>query len=139
MNEARLEKVMIVLSAMGALLSMYLLYTTLSQDYGLCPTSGCQVVGASEYSYFIGLPVAFWGLGYYLVIFLVLTQILNGNRIELLKKSLGWLLLVGAIFTLYLRYLEFFVIHAICFWCWFSVLFVTGLIICYFLMKKRDN
>jgi uncharacterized membrane protein len=139
MNEGRLEKIMIVLSAMGALLSMYLLYTTLTQDYGLCPTNGCQVVGASEYSYFIGLPVALWGLGYYLVVFLAVTQILNGNKVELFKKALGLLLLVGVLFTIYLRYLEFFVIEAICFWCWGSVLFVAGLVVCYFLMRKRDN
>jgi uncharacterized membrane protein len=137
MKGVRLEKIMVVLSAMGALLSMYLLYTTLTQDYGLCPTNGCQVVGASQYSYFIGLPVALWGLGYYGVVLLLLVNMMSGTNVELLRKVLGVMLLVGVIFTLYLRYLEFFVIGAICFWCWLSVLFIAGLVICYFLLMKK--
>jgi uncharacterized membrane protein len=137
MKGARLEKIMVVLSAMGALLSMYLLYTTLTKDYGLCPTSGCSVVGSSKYSYFLGLPVALWGLGYYSVLFLTLVNIMNGTRVDMFRKTLGILLLIGVIFTIYLRYLEFFVIGAICFWCWFSVLFVAGLVICYFLWIRE--
>jgi uncharacterized membrane protein len=137
MKGVRLEKIMVVLSAMGALLSMYLLYTTLTQDYGLCPTNGCQVVGASQYSYFIGLPVALWGLGYYGVVLLLLVNMMSGTNVELLRKVLGVMLLVGVLFTLYLRYLEFFVIGAICFWCWLSVLFIAGLVICYFLLMKK--
>jgi uncharacterized membrane protein len=138
MKKARLEKIMVVLSAMGALLSMYLLYTTLTKDYGLCPTSGCATVGSSKYSYFIGLPVALWGVGYYCVLFFILSQMINGSKSDLLKKALPVLLIIGVLFTLYLRYLEFFVIGAICFWCWGSVIFVAGLVICYLLMLRKD-
>lgn len=116
---------------------MYLLYTTVTQNFGVCPTNGCQAVGSSEYAYFLGLPVAFWGLGYYCVLFLTITQLNNEKRFPDFMKYLGILIVIGILFTLYLRYIEFFVIEAICFWCWGSVIAVALLAIAYIMLWKR--
>jgi uncharacterized membrane protein len=82
-------------------------------------THGCETVQTSRWSKLLGLPVAAWGLGYYAVVF-VLTIIgvqdryAESHRLSLALATLtGW----GALFSLWLTYLEGFRIHAWCQWC----------------------
>lgn len=89
---------------------------------------GCDVVLESSYSVALGLPVALWGLFYYLAI-LVLAEI------YLLKKDILWmkmaaaLSLPGFLASLWLVYLQFFVIGAVCLYCMVSAATSTALFI----------
>jgi uncharacterized membrane protein len=76
-------------------------------------------VQTSQYAVFLGIPVAFYGVAGYvalLVVSLVGLQpawLPRRGPIALLAAMAG----LGLAFTVYLTYLELFVIHAICRWC----------------------
>ena len=84
-----------------------------------CGTGGCEVVQASRYAKFLGLPVALWGAGYYASVFMVATAGSLGPHSERTwpTKALlalnGW----GVLFSAYLTWAEVTRIHAICRYC----------------------
>ena len=84
-----------------------------------CGTGGCETVQLSPQSRFMGVEVAAIGFaGYALLLLLTMASLQPryANSIRLLQVIA--LLGAGAVlFTLYLKYLELFVIHAICRWC----------------------
>jgi len=113
---------------LGAYLTLY--------HYGMigtlaCGVSSCEQVQTSRWSMFLGLPVATWGAGFY-VVMLVLSIVgmqekyADSPKLSLLMVVLtGW----GALFTAWLNYLEGFVIHAWCEWCLGSASMVLVLFI----------
>lgn len=116
------------LSLAGLFIALYLwMYKLGLTGPIVCGTGGCETVQLSPYARFLGVEVALIGvLGY--VAFLVLALLGLQPR----HAGRSWparLLLVlsgGALlFTLYLKYLEFFVIHAVCRWCVASAVIVA--------------
>lgn len=84
-----------------------------------CGTGSCETVQQSPWAKFLGLPVAVWGVGYYLAVFALafagtLDRWADDRRVTV---ALLLLTLWGALFSAYLTYLELFVIHAICRYC----------------------
>ena len=80
---------------------------------------GCEAVQASRYSRFLGIPVATWGLGYYLTVLALAIVSIQDRFAEsrgmstLLLAITGW----GALFSGWLTYLEAGPIGAWCQWC----------------------
>lgn len=94
-----------------------------------CNVSSCEQVQTSRWSVFLGLPVATWGIGFYIAM-LGLSLVGLQERFEYSKElSLGLLGMaaVGLLFTAWLNYLEAFVINAWCEWCIASALMVVAL------------
>lgn len=94
-----------------------------------CGSGGCEYVQTSRYAVLFGVPVAFYGVVGYAVLFVVA---LVGLQPRYLARPGPTRLLAalsgGAVlFTVYLIYLELFVIHAICRWCMASAV-ITALI-----------
>ena len=112
------------------MLSSYLLLQRMGYLGALvCGVSGsCEKVQASRWSEFLGLPVAAWGVAGYLGLFIVAMAGLQGRWAEQAGPSrlLALLSGIGVAFTLYLTYLELFVIHAVCRWCVGSAAIITG-------------
>jgi len=84
-----------------------------------CGTGSCETVQQSPWAKFLGLPVAVWGVGYYLAVFALafagtLERFADDRRLPL---ALFLVTLWGVIFSGYLTYLELFVIRAICRYC----------------------
>jgi uncharacterized membrane protein len=81
---------------------------------------GCQTVADSRYSHLAGINVAVIGIAGYVL--LLLAALLPGDA-----GRFGGFLggLVGFGFSLYLTYLELFVIDAICQWCVVSAVLMT--------------
>jgi uncharacterized membrane protein len=80
---------------------------------------GCETVQTSRYSEMLGLPVATWGLGYYLSV-LVLAIVGMQDRFAESRGFATLMLAVtawGAVFSSYLTYLEAGPIGAWCQWC----------------------
>jgi uncharacterized membrane protein len=107
-------------SLAGVFISAYLWLYKLGRIGTLnCGTGGCETVQLSPYSRFAGVEVALIGLVGYLVILGIALVALRPDR----NASAGPARLLavvsggGLLFTLYLKYLEFFVIHAVCRWC----------------------
>ncbi len=104
-----------LLSTAGVLVAGYLGITQLRGGGALFCTagSGCDVVQASRYAVLLGLPIALWGAGLYALIGGLALWGLSARR----WLAVFLLAVAGASFSLYLTYLELFVIKAVCAYC----------------------
>jgi uncharacterized membrane protein len=84
--------------------------------------SGCETVANSSYSHLLGVNVAIIGIFGYVL--LLLTALLRGDLARISGFALA---LIGFGFSIYLTYLELFVIDAICQWCVASAVLLTVL------------
>jgi uncharacterized membrane protein len=111
---------MALIALVGVFVSLYLTLYKLGYIGTLaCGTGGCETVQLSRWGDLLGLPVAAWGVGYYLLVF-VLSILATQERFESSRGLSLTILLVtawGVLFTAWLTYLELFRIHAICRWC----------------------
>lgn len=78
----------------------------------------CSTVQNSVYAKFMGIPIAYLGFGMYLTLALIFAF---ENRSTFLKEN-GKLLMFGIalfawVFSMYLVYLQFVVLQALCQWC----------------------
>lgn len=117
-----------LLSLAGVFVSLYLwLYKIGVIGTLACGSGGCATVQLSPYSRFLGVDVGLIGLGGYLVLLAVSLASLQPRWAE--ARWPGMVLLglsTGAVlFTGYLKYLEFFVIEAICRWCVVSAVLIA--------------
>jgi len=111
------------LSLAGVGIAGYLSVTEASGDLPACVAGGggCETVALSSYAELAGIPVAYLGLlGYVLILASVFVP---GDPGRLAGATLA---LVGFGFSLYLTYLELFVIDAICQWCVASAAVMTA-------------
>lgn len=82
--------------------------------------TGCQTVADSSYSHLLGVNVAVFGIVGYVV--LLIAALLRGD----VARMTGFLAaLAGFGFSIYLTYLELFVIDAVCQWCVASAVLMT--------------
>jgi uncharacterized membrane protein len=112
----------------GVFLSIYLTLYKLGYIGELqCAVGSCETVNTSRWATFLGLPVAAWGLGFYvatlgLVLLGVQERYADSRAVSLALVGLtGW----GVLFSGWLTYLELFVINAICMWCVISAIMVA--------------
>jgi uncharacterized membrane protein len=108
-----------ILSVIGICIAIYMTIYKLTSNDGMCLGSGdCSTVNASPYASVYGIPVALIGVFGYVVIFLLLQyEKANDFLKEYALLSLFGITLAGFLFTIYLVYLEFYVIHALCPFC----------------------
>ncbi|MEJ5224886.1 MAG: vitamin K epoxide reductase family protein [Anaerolineales bacterium] len=124
----------------GIYMTIYKIVYELTKDNSMCLGSGdCASVNASPYSSLFGIPVATIGFVGALLIFITLLLEMRGEK--LLGKAYGkffkqnatlivfGLCVTGFAFNVYLVYLEFFVIKALCPFCVVSQITVTILFI----------
>ena len=116
------------LALAGIFISLYLTLYKLGIIGELsCSIGSCETVNMSKWSRFLGLPVAAWGLLFYLDVFAI-AVISTFPRFEderVLSVVLVAEAVVGVLFSAWLTYLELGVIHAICIWCVASAVVVT--------------
>jgi uncharacterized membrane protein len=119
---------MAVVSLLGLFLGTYLTLYKFGVIGSLaCNVSSCEQVQSSRWSVFMGLPVATWGLGFYLTMF-VLAMAGMQERFEdsrLLSLAILGMASVGFAFTAWLNYLEAFVMNMWCEWCIVSAIMVV--------------
>jgi len=125
-----------LVALVGIFVSAYLLLYKLGYIGTLaCGTGSCETVQASRWATLLGLPVAAWGLGFYVSV-LALSLIGTQDRYaESRSLSLALVAVTGSgvVFSSWLSYLEEFVIGAWCRWCIVSavltmILFVLSLL-----------
>lgn len=96
-----------------------------------CGIGSCETVNTSRWATFLGLPVAAWGLGFYLAalaVAVVGTQERHADSLGIAKLLVG-MSAVGVAFSAWLTYLEAFVIHAYCLWCLVSAAIVAAIFV----------
>jgi len=123
---------MALVSLLGLFLGAYLtLYKFGFVGTLACSVSSCEQVQTSRWSVFLGIPVATWGLGFYVAMLVLSIVRLQPRYAESRELRLATLLLAawGLLFTAWLNYLEAFVIHAWCEWCLGSAAMVAVLFV----------
>lgn len=129
-----------LLSLVGMLVSAYLwLYKHGYIGSLACGTGGCETVQFSPYSSFLGVDVALLG---FLAYAALLAVALVGTRPEWADRPGPTRITValaatGVAFSLYLTYLELFVIHAICRWCVGSAVIIVAVLALALLDRRR--
>jgi uncharacterized membrane protein len=125
-REAKLQHVGAVLALLGIGVATYI---TIADSGGGAPVclaggGGCETVASSSYSHLVGVNIAVFGIGGYVL--LLAAALTRGD----VGRFAGFALaLIGCGFSLYLTYLELFVINAICQWCVASAVLMTLLFI----------
>ena len=111
----------------GLVVAGYLTWIEITSSAAMCgPVGDCNAVQQSEYARLFGfLPVGLLGLGGYVVfsILWLLDPTLKGTPRLNLNRVTWWLAAFGVVFSLYLTFLEPFVIGATCIWCLSSAIF----------------
>jgi uncharacterized membrane protein len=116
------------LALAGIFISIYLtLYKVGVIGELSCSIGSCETVNTSRWSVLLGLPVAAWGLFFYIDVFVValvgtMPRFENERVISIVLAAEA---AIGVLFSAWLTYLELAVIHAICIWCVTSAVIVV--------------
>ena len=105
-------------------------------DAGCLLSEGCDAVLKSEFATFMGIPLAYMGLAYYLMLVIGITAFHQSRKSDILK-GLFLLNLGGFAFSLWLVYLQAFVLNSYCTWCLISA-GVTTLLLSILTFRKED-
>jgi uncharacterized membrane protein len=120
------------LALAGIFISLYLTLYKLGVIGELsCSIGSCETVNTSKWATFLHLPVAMWGLLFYLDVFALALVGTTARFAD--ARPISVLLVVesaiGVLFSAWLTYLELGVIHAICIWCVTSAIVVTLILV----------
>lgn len=114
------------LAGLGLVITAYLVIVSLvnAAPLGCTAGSACDIVQQSRWSTLLGLPVALWGFGLYLVIALIAG--LGRARVRR-WRSLWFLSFFGLVFSIYLTAVAWIELGAVCAWCSASLLVLGAL------------
>ena len=117
----------IALAGLGV--AAYLAYVETQAVAAVCgPVGDCNAVQTSPYAYLFGLPIGVLGVvGYLAILGVWAWQTWQPNRTAIL--SLLGMTFFGVLFSIYLTFLEPFVIGAVCAWCLSSAVMMTLLLL----------
>jgi uncharacterized membrane protein len=120
--EGTLQTIATAVAALGVGVATYIAIAEADGGAPACFAGGggCETVAASSHSELIGIGVAVIGIGGYLL--LLGAALLRGDAGRLAGFGLA---LVGFGYSVYLTWLELFVIDAICQWCVASAVLMT--------------
>jgi uncharacterized membrane protein len=124
-SERSLRYAIAALALVGVGVATYITIADASSGSPVCLAGGhgCETVAQSRYSHLLGINVAVIGIGGYVVLFA--SALARGDA----ARFIGFLAAaIGFGFSVYLTYLELFVIDAICQWCVASAVLMTGLV-----------
>jgi uncharacterized membrane protein len=120
---------MTILLFIGLIVAMYMSYIEITANEAICgPVGDCNTVQQSPYAFLFGsIPIGLLGVMGYIAIGSVWVFSIKGpkrwRKFSLI--SLWGLLLFGILFSIYLTFLEPFVIGATCAWCLTSAVVIT--------------
>jgi uncharacterized membrane protein len=125
MSETTLRRVAACLAVLGIGIATYIAIADAGGGAPACLAGGhgCATVAQSSYADLAGVSVAVIGIVGYALLFAA--ALASGDAARFAGLALA---LVGFGFSLYLTYLELFVIDAICQWCVASALVMTALL-----------
>lgn len=129
----RLSWLIPALCLVGLIVAGYLSYVETTNTAAVCgPVGDCNTVQQSPYAQLFGiLPVGVLGLSGYMGIILgwAVTRYGNGVEVSLATLAVLGMTLAGTLFSIYLTFLEPFVIGATCAWCLTSSVLMTVLML----------
>lgn len=112
------------LAVAGLAVAGYLTYVETQLVAAVCgPVGDCNAVQSSAYARLFGVPVGVIGLAGYIAIFGAWLWGRSGNPTA--RALLLVMAAAGVLFSIYLTWLELFVIRAVCLWCLSSAVIMT--------------
>lgn len=125
---------MLALAALGIVDAGYDSYAIFVGQPLWCPPpiDGCNIVAASPYAHLLGVPVGYFGVAYYLCMFVLAALLAFAPT----SRGLRWGVLLGAAigvsFSIYFMRVQLAFIHAFCIYCLISaaltvLLFIAAL------------
>ena len=122
-----------ILAIIGLGVALYLTYVETTEAMAICgPVGDCNTVQSSSYSKLFGFfPVGLLGaMGFAAMLAAWGWRRWRKDRLaELAGPGLFGMALFGTVFSIYLTYLELFVIHAVCIWCLTSAVIMALLLL----------
>ncbi len=106
----------LILAVIGIAVSCYLTYSHEHPDLAPCDinhVASCTIVNQSVYSEVFGIPVALFGVLWFIVLGLIALKTFKSKKFT--RELYGWNIL-GVVFVLYFIFAEF-QLKAICPWC----------------------
>lgn len=129
-TNSRLAAISLALALSGIAVSAYLTLVHYRDDLLVCAVGGCHTVQKSPYAEMAGVPVALMGLGMFAVMtVLFLIRRARPAWVDTITLVTFGLALAGAVFAIYLTYLELFVIHAVCQWCVLTAILIWAILV----------
>lgn len=116
----------VILGGLGLLVTGYLVLTSMmaTAPVGCGAGSSCDLIQQSRWSTLLGLPVALWGFGLYLII----TVIAALGKPRLKRWQQLWALsFFGVVFSVYLTGVGWIELQALCWWCTTSLLILLAM------------
>lgn len=116
------------LALVGVFVALYLtMYHAGYIGHLACGLGSCERVNTSRWASFLGMPVAGWGLGFYITALIVAVVGTSPGWSARREPSviLATISLIGVVFSGWLTYLELYVIGAVCRYCVASAVIVT--------------
>ncbi len=110
-------------------------YLTVNHFQNVVPpcsiVAGCESVLTSSYAVIFGIPIALVGAIYYLLVLIGVSAFLESKNVEILKWTL-FFTLIGFLSSLWLIYIQAFILNSYCLYCLGSaltstILFVTSM------------
>jgi uncharacterized membrane protein len=120
-----------VLAVVGLGVSLYLASVETSGVEAVCgPVGDCNAVQQSEYASIFGISIGVLGAIAYigLIIGWIVTRVSRGRTADIATLLVAVTAFGGTMFSIYLTFLEPFVIGATCLWCLTSALAIAGLL-----------
>lgn len=119
------------LAIVGLLDSAYLSYVKLANQTASCRLIGdCEAVNNSRYAVIGGMPVAVLGVaGYLLILLLLYLDRPGGAGRGPARFAMFGVTLAGTLYSIYLTYIEIYVLQAICPFCVLSAVVMVGLFV----------
>lgn len=106
-------------TVIGLIVSLYLAWVKLAQTEPYCGGSAaCQTVNSSPFAEISGIPIAYLGVGAYLIILGLL--FVESKYLYWEENSQFWVFgisLIGVLYSAYLTFIEIAVIKAVCPYC----------------------
>ena len=122
----------LVLALAGMGVAIYLTYIEITSAQAICgPLGDCNAVQKSEYAKVLGIPVGLVGaLGYLVILAAWLwRRFRKDNLASYVPPAIFGMATFGTLYSIYLTYLEIFVIKAVCIWCLTSAVIMTLLML----------
>jgi len=132
--------ILIILALIGFADAAYLTIEHYQNEIPPCTIGGCETVLTSQYAEIAGLPVSLFGAKYYLTLLIILFIYLDSKKEIFLRIPL-LLSTLGALASLSLMFIMFFIIKSFCLYCTISAIVSLTIFIIsiYAIAKSRNN
>src|ERR1035437_3774679 len=127
-----------ILGFFGFLDSLYLTILHYRNIVPPCTIHGCELVLTSTYSMIGPIPLALFGVIFYIAVILVCLLVLIEGKKQFLK-FFHFAVLVGFLFSVVLFLIQALIIKSFCQYCLLSEVIATGLLILSLLKLKQDR